>query len=198
MIMDDRALATPHSIVWEYYDCLKRQLVRIPSDKQDRTRKQEIALSLLLSVTVIECFLNVFFRVVVSENKYKSHEARFLKDIERRISLERKIKEWPKRILGHRLNYSNESISDFIQLKNHRNELMHFVSSHESIDLPGPIKINGLADMTPFEKLTLTEAVEYLQIIREFSYEIFRARGIDEDNLQHSFHLWFGEPPTNN
>ena len=194
---ETRHLASPHSIIWEYYECLKRQINRIPESENDRTQKQELVLALFLSLTVVEAFINAFFRVVVDEHGFKMHKDKLLKDIEKRISLESKLKEWPKRILGKRLNLDEPNVKAFVELKNQRNALMHFVSSHESIELPGPVYIHGLADMSALQALSLPLAVEYPNVIRNFSYEVFLARGIDREHLPHAFHQWFGEPPSN-
>lgn len=194
---DSRILATPHSLIWHYYECLKRQIRRVPPDASDAVQKQEIALALFLAVSVVEAFINAFFRVVIEEGDYRVHRERVLKDIERRVSLEAKIKEWPKKVLGRPLEPSAPSVKRFLDMKDHRNALMHFVSSHETIELPGPVYIHGMADMSAFETLSLESASEYPEIIRTFAFEIFAARGIAEDLLPHSFHRWFGEPPSN-
>lgn len=194
---DSQTLASPHSLIWNYYECLKRQIRRVPSDEPGAVKKQEIALALFLAVSVVETFINAFFRVVVEEDDYRVHRERVLKDIERRVSLEAKIKEWPKKVLGRRLDHSTPNVKRFLDLKNHRNALMHFVSSHETVELPGPVYIHGMADMSVFETLSPESAAEYPAIIKNFAFEIFTARGIAEERLPHSFHRWFGEPPSN-
>ena len=158
---DNKVLASPQSIVWCYYECLIRQLARVPEDEYDRTAKQELALSLFLAVIVVESFINIFFRVVVGESEFKNSESMLLNDIKRRISLEGKLKKWPKEILGYPLDLSKGAVNKFVQLKNHRNLLMHFDSSHESLTLPDSIKLTGLSDMTPLESLCLSSAKEY-------------------------------------
>lgn len=157
---DSRSLASPHSLIWHYYECLKRQIRRVPTDETDRVQKQELALALFLAVSVVETFINAFFRVVVEEDGFRVHRKRVLKDIERRASLEAKIKEWPKKVLGSRLDSSAPNVKRFLELKNHRNALMHFVSSHEIIELPGPVYVHGMADMSAFETLSLESAAE--------------------------------------
>lgn len=194
---ENQALASPQSIIWEYYSCLNRRLVEIEQQEESRTQKQDLAVMLMLSVTIVEAFMNAFFRVVVGESEYKDHESRFLKDIDSRISLERKIKEWPKKILGRRLDFSKGGVREFMQLKDHRNLLMHFVASYETIELPGPVIINGLSNMEAYEALAIEKANQYPAIIRGFAYEIFTCRGIGSDNHPHAFHRWFGEPPPN-
>jgi hypothetical protein len=196
-LAESRQLASPHSIIWEYYECLGRQIHRVPENGNDRTQKQELVLALFLSVSVVEAFINAFFRVVVEEEGFRNHRERLLKDVENRISLESKLKEWPKKVLGKHLNFNAPNVEKFLDLKNQRNALMHFVSSHESIELPGPVYIHGLADMSALEALALPLAFEYPKVIRNFSYEIFLLRGISREDLPHAFHRWFGEPPYN-
>ena len=193
---DSRTLATPHSLIWHYYECLKRQIRRVPMDECDRVQKQELVLALFLAVSVVETFINAFFRVVVEEDGFHAHRERVLKDIKRRCSLEAKIKKWPGKVLGVPLDESTENVKRFLDLKNHRNALMHFVSSHESIELPGHVYVRGMADMSAFQSLSVEQAAEYPEIIKRFAFEIFLARGITEEQLPHAYHQWFGEPPS--
>lgn len=174
---------------------MRRQINRVPESEDDRTQKQELVLALFLSVTVVEVFINAFFRVVVEEDEFKIHRVKLLQDVKNRIPLESKLKEWPKRVLGKRLDFDTPNVRMFVDLKNQRNALMHFASSHESIELPGPIYIHGLADISVLNALSLSLAIKYPSVIRNFSYEIFSARGISGENLPHAFHQWFGEPP---
>lgn len=195
--MSDRHLSTPNQMMWEYYDCLRRQAVRT-TRCAERELNQEIALTIILAVTVIEIFLNAYFRVVVSESPYRHHEERFLKDIEKRISLEKKCREWPKRILGAALDETNEHVKAFTELKSLRNNLVHFVSSHESIELPGKVTIHGMADTTAYQTLSVEDGVKCLGTVKGFAYEIFRLRGVPPEQFPHGFHAWFGEVPSNN
>ena len=115
---ESRHLASPHSIIWDYYECLKRQINRIPENENDRTQKQEIVLALFLAVSVVETFINAFFRVVVDENEFKIHKDKFIQDITKRISLDGKLKEWPKTILGRPLDFDTPNVKTFVDLKN--------------------------------------------------------------------------------
>ncbi len=193
---ESKHLGAPYSIIWEYYECLRRQINRIPENENDRTQKQELVLALFLSVSVVEAFINAFFRVLVEEDSFRIHRDQLLKDVRNRISLESKLQKWPKKVLGKQLDFDAQNVRMFVNLKNHRNALMHFVSSHESIELPGAVYIHGLADLSALNALSLPLTVEYPNVIRNFSYEIFLARDISRENLPHAFLQWFGEPPS--
>lgn len=194
--MSERHLSTPNQMVWEYYDCLRRQAWRTTACTE-RELHQEVALTIFLAVTVIEIFLNGYFRVIVSEGPFQHCEKDFLKDIDARISLERKCREWPRRVLGTSLDTENDHVKAFMDLKELRNKLVHFVSSHESIELPGNVTIHGLADTTPYRTLTSEVAVRCLETVKGFAYEVFRLRGIQLSEGPHAFHAWFGEVPSN-
>ena len=100
-------------------------------------------------------------------------------------------------IFGDDIDFGKGGIGDFVQLKESRNSLVHFVSSHDSIELPGPVIIHGLADTSFYSSLSVSLASKCPDIVRGVAYEIFRLRGIDKDKRPHSFHAWFGEPPSN-
>lgn len=177
------------------------RLLETPSTSNHSLRRrelhQEVALTIFLAVTVVEIFLNGYFRVVVSEAPFQHCEKDFLKDIDARISLERKCREWPRRILGASLDPTNDHVKAFMDLKDLRNKLVHFVSSHESMELPDNITIHGLADTTAYRTLTSEVAVRCLETVKSVAYEIFRLRGIQPSQCPHAFHAWFGEVPSN-
>ena len=187
-----KTLATPQTIVWTFFSALKRQISRI--DPGYRDAEQDYAICLFLSVNVVECFMNVYFRVLVSTQGYTNFESELLSDIKKRISLDKKLKTWPKNYLGKPLDFGRFEVQSFIKLKDQRNALMHFVSSHESLDLPDSLTVHGLADMSALKTLTHEQVKRYPRIIRVFAYEIFRAQGVEERNLANNFHRWFGEP----
>lgn len=192
----DRSLGSPNHMVWQYYECLKRQASRTTKCAELETR-QEVALTVILAVTVVEIFLNAYFRVVVSEEPFQKHEKKLLKELSDRILLDRKCREWPARIFGASPNPKNGSVRAFAELKELRNKLIHFVSSHETVHLPGNITIHGLADTSAYNSLTTQVALTSVETVRGFAYEIFRLRGIASENWPHSFHGWFGEVPSN-
>lgn len=189
--MEDITLSSPQHMIWEYYASLKRQTARA-AESIERYEPQDTSLAVILTVTVAEIFFNLYFRVIVSEPAFQEHEDKLLKELNGRISLEQKMRKWPKRILGEDLNFDSDHIKAFTELKNLRNSLVHFTSTHTSIELPGPIIISGLADTSIYSSLTAEVAIHCPEIIRGFAYEVFRVRGIE--NREWAFHSWFGEP----
>ena len=79
-------------------------------------------------------------------------------------------------------------------LKRLRNSLVHFSSSHESIELPG-LTIHDLADTTDYESLDEHAAAEALDIAETFICEVFKLRGAASEDLRHSLHSWTGKLP---
>lgn len=116
---------------------------RVTETPEGDAQREDTTLAVFMAVAVVEAFLNIFFRGVVSEPDYAVHEARLLDDLKRRRSLDFKLRKWPKDILGSELNLTSGIGPDFIALKERRNGLAHFTSSHQSVTLPG-IVIKGL------------------------------------------------------
>lgn len=183
-------------MIWEYFYSLKCQAARA-AKASEHMEAQETSLTVFLAVTVVEIFLNLYFRVVVSETAFKEHEEKLVTELNGRISLERKLRKWPKRILGEDLDFDSEAIKAFLELKNLRNELVHFVSTHSAIELPGPITISGLADTSVYSSLSSEVASRCPNIVRGVAYEVFRLRGIDATDRENVFHSWFGEQTLN-
>lgn len=126
-------------MVWEYFQCLRRMAQRVRQIQDKSEQKQEIALCIIMAVTVVETFLNIYFRVIVSEPAYSKHKQRVLNDLSFNPypkSLDEKLKHWPKDILGQTLDLGSHIPKEFFELKKRRNRLMHFSSSHESVCVP--------------------------------------------------------------
>lgn len=181
-------------MVWSYFEALRRLCYRTENCTYDNHKKQDAALCVILAVTGVEVFFNVYFRVLVSEQSYKHAKQRLLDDLKRHCSLDRKLRSWPLVVFGHELDFRSDVGQKFMRLKELRNSLVHFSSSHESIELPG-LAIHGLADTTAFESLDENIAIEALNTAECLICEIFKLRGTEDKDLQHGLHAWTGKLP---
>jgi hypothetical protein len=188
------SLSTPNRIVWCYLQALRRRVRALQSVDDENEMKEDVALCLMQAIAVVEVFLNVFFRVVVEEPGFSQHKPRLLKDLKGRRSLEYKLKDWPAAILGKAVNFEEPAAKAFLALKERRNGLMHFTSSHESVFVSG-VAIHGLADTTNLDRLTRADAVGAVEAVEGMIYILLRARGISEQNLPHALHSWTGKIP---
>ena len=189
------SLATPNYILWEYFTCLSEQVKSINelTDKKDIQRKA--LLCVFLSITIVETFLNIYFRQLAEESGFKSHRDQTLKELVEIVPLDLKIKVWPRRFLGNGLDFSYGIGQRFMTLKKLRNNLMHFKSSYESIEIPG-IRIQGVTNIAPYETLDKNVAMESLCVAKEMIQEIFRLKGINAEDIQGALHNWIGEVPV--
>jgi hypothetical protein len=181
-------------MVWQYFEALRRLVSELDADQDEAVLKQNVALSIFLSVTVVEAFVNIFFRIVVSEDNFTHHKQRVMDDLYYRKSLDYKLKHWPKVILGNKLNFNAPVPKAFLNLKNRRNALMHFTSTHESLALPG-IEVHGLADTATFDTLQASDAAGALDLAEGMLCELFRLKGTPEQHLKHALHTWTGKVP---
>ncbi len=182
-------------MVNEYFKILRRLVYSLEDIIDTDIKRQQVTLCIFQSVTTIETFINIYFRLVVSEKDFKHHEQYFLKTISDRKSLEYKLKEWPKVILGRKLIIDSGIGKDFVDLKNLRNYLMHFVSTHETVRVPN-IEIQGLANIDRYENLEIVDAQNALNVAEGFLCEIFRLRGIAENDIDYMLRLWTAKVPT--
>jgi len=188
---DDEALASPNFMIHNFNMALAEAINR--AQMADGTQmKREIMLSVLLANTVIETFLNAYFRVVVSEASHQHHESTFLAQTAKPFPLARKIHDWPKKYLGTAIDENSPALKQVEKLRNLRNELGHFTSSHESLNVGGVIRINGLSNITIFDQLTLDYANGLPNTVLHFAYEIFRLRGLAEPELPQCARIWLG------
>jgi len=191
-----KVLSTPNMMVWQYFQALRRLCFTIEQyqDQEKERTQQDAALATILGVTGVEIFMNVYFRVLVDEEPYKHAAMYVLDDLENQISLDKKIKNWPQVVLGRKLDLSSGAGQLFSGLKNLRNKLVHFSSSHESIELQD-FKIQGMADTSVYTSLNARSAINALDVAERFICEIFRLRGISEHELPHALHSWTGKIP---
>jgi hypothetical protein len=155
--------------------------------------RQAAALAVVMAVTVSEVFLNLWFRVRVEEKCIAGHRESFLRDLESRVSLERKLKHWPTRYLSAPLNLSSGAGHEFSLLKTIRNSIIHFTSSHESVEV-NSISIHGLADTSDYDALSSKQATWALHTAENLVAEVFRLAGVAEEDIPHALHVWIGKP----
>lgn len=195
----DRFLSSPNRIVSDLFQALRRLCVRVQEadSEQDATAsRQDAALCVVLSVQCVEVFFNVYFRILISEPAYVHAAEEVSADISRtRCGLDRKIKHWPTAVFGKTLPLDKGPGQQFVALKNLRNQLLHFTSSHETLSIPG-ISIHGLADTSAYEALSVKSAAEALHTAEEFLCEVFKLKGISSGDLKYALHLWTGKPTT--
>ena len=187
-------LSTPQHMVWQYYESLRRRVIGVAGTTDEGAVRQDTATSIMLAVTVVEAFFNVFFRVLVSQSNYVQNEARLLKDIERRKGLEYKLKHWFPEIIGRPLDFNAPAPKAFVELKDLRNKLMHFTSSHQTANVTG-LQIQGLADVSVFHSLTAKDAFDALTTAEGMVCEVFRLIGYSEQEIPYHLQSWTGKVP---
>lgn len=187
--------SSPNRIVWDYFwslRLLEENARKAPSAELSR---QSTALAVVMAVTVVEVFLNLWFRVRIEERKIPGEREAFLKELSARISLDRKIKQWPPRYLSGALDFTSGAGSEFIKLKELRNSIIHFTSSHESVEL-GDVAMHGLADTTEYDSLTATNASWALQTAEGIVAEVFLLAGLTAKEVPNALHAWAGRVPV--
>lgn len=186
--------ASPNTMSNEYFRILERLVYGLGSLEDEAAVRQQVALSIFQAVTTVETFLNLYFRLIVSEKEFHKHEPYFLKTIQNRKSLDFKLKDWPRTILEKELNLGSGVGKEFTELKNLRNSLMHFTSSHDSVDIPGA-QVQGMVNIEIYERLKKEDAENVLELAYGFISEVFRLRGVKESDIPHTLSLWSGKPP---
>ena len=157
-------------------------------------------MAILLSVTSVEAFINLYFRTLVEDAKYAQHRLMVLDDLTpsdgiRPKGLENKLKHWPPKILGKSFAWQKGVAHDFDRLRERRNALMHFTNSFETIEIPG-IRIQGLADTACYDDLVKEDANAALRLAEGMLEEVFRLTGVSQENIPERLHAWTGQPPT--
>ena len=186
-------LATPNHVVWEYFFSLRRMAASAKAAESPELARQFAALAIVMSVTVCEVFMNLWFRVRIEEVNDAEGRKQFLKDLSFPfLSLEKKLKQWPKRYLGKEIDFSSGPGAAFVALKKTRNRIIHFTSTHETFTFEN-VSIHGLADTSEYDALGATEAQNAVQTAETFVREVFRLAGIPIEQIGGMMHGWTGK-----
>jgi len=191
---ENKFLASPQSILWQFYASLDRQVRNTIKTEDVSERRQNVAVCIILATTLVEAFLNRFFRVVVSEQGFTQFVEQVMEDLNRRAPLEYKIKEWPKLVFGKSIDFGKGVGQDFVTLKDTRNWLMHFTNTWETIAFDN-ITIRGLADISRYERLDGADAARALETSEGIIAEIIRLRGVPQENIPYHLQSWLGRVP---
>jgi len=183
-----------NKMAWEYFAAL-RHLVdgSIAATDKDEERRTAM-LAVVHAVTVVEAFLNLWFRVKVEGTP--EHRMSFLRDLKARKGLEYKLKAWPSRYLSKPLNMTEGAAAAFASLKELRNSLVHFTSSYETVQTGPTVSLHGLADITAYHALSKESAIAAQHAVVQFVAEIFRLSGVAEETIPRAMHAWIGVPPA--
>jgi hypothetical protein len=193
--MGTTTYSSPNRMVWEYFQALRRMCARVQQSDIENEIRQDAALCVILAVNGVEIFLNVYFRILVSKSDFKSSFERIITDLRNKVGIDIKIRDWPEVVLGEKIDLGAGVGQRFVELKNKRNRLTHFSSSHETIEVPGTV-INGLADTSIYDSIDKQMASNALNIAEQFICEIFRLSGLVEQKIPHALHSWTGKVPN--
>jgi len=187
----EMALSSPNKMIWNYSFAVRRAVARAEQADDPSLARQDAATVVFLCVTLVEAFLNCFFRVLVSERKLGDSGSLVTQDLNKRKPLARKITKWLPLLPHAGSEHGDHVWSEFEALRQLRNKLMHFQSSHETIAIPG-LHIEGLADTSAYDQLNAAHAAWALGVAEEVMLEVFIRAGQSESQRRASMHLWTG------
>lgn len=192
-------LSSPNAMVWSTFRSLDRIAQEVENSEDKNYIKDKVAISLVLSVTVVETFLNMFFRILIENPKYQEHKEMVLNDLdlegnEKRKGLKYKLNNWPNKVLNKNINFDKGVAKEFDEIRQKRNALMHFTSKYEPISIPG-VEIKGLANTEVFDNLKKEDALKNALIARDFIGQVLTLGGTSEKELPHAMHHWLGIVP---
>jgi len=183
-------------MIWSCFRSLQQNINSIEIETNADTVKDYAAASIVISVTAVETFLNMYFRVLVEEEKYNEHKGMIIDDQipqvgKRTKGLEQKLNNWPNKVLNKNINFNQGIGKEFDEIRIRRNNLTHFTSNYESVNIGG-ININGLADTSSFDTLNKADGLNSLIVAKEFIEYILALSGVKKEQLPHAIHHWTG------
>ena len=62
----NKVLSSSNKMVWSYFSALRRMCFQVEEHSSDGHKKEDAALCVITAVTVVEVFLNFYFRILIS------------------------------------------------------------------------------------------------------------------------------------
>jgi hypothetical protein len=117
---------------------------------------------------------------------------KLLKELSKIRSLHFKLDEWSHIAFGRRPNKEDPRWEKFIDLRNLRNEFIHFKSSHETI-VPQPgVYIHGAVNLKAFDRLGPSTPDEVIEVIVGVVEVVGELRGVSPRSIPGFLHQWLG------
>jgi hypothetical protein len=190
--MAKQVIASSNSMVWEYLEILNRIYYSLNSTADEKELRQNICLCILLAVTTVETFLNIFFQILVNEPIYGKYKTYILGSILERRSIDYKIKHWPKKLFNQSIDFASGAGKQFLELKELRNQLMHF-SSNETVTIKG-VDLHNVSNISFYESLEIADAEKASNMVMGIIEEILKLSGLSGSELQLRMLHWTGAP----
>jgi hypothetical protein len=187
-----KVLATPNSILWEFYAILTHQADLASKASEPEQKRRMMATCIILAVTLVETFVNIYFRIVASEKQFSHAGAEIMEDLRNQMSLDYKIKKWPRLAFGASVDFGQGVGQDFISLKEDRNWLMHFSSTYEPVSFDN-VTIQGLSDISRYESFDHYDPIRTVSTVEGIIIEILKLRGITSNQVAPSLLQWLGK-----
>jgi hypothetical protein len=187
----NKVLASNQTIIWSYYNILQNLVFDFKNAKSEKEKREKAVLVIIMSVTVVETFMNVYFFLLASEEKYSERFELITKEI-RSASLDSKIKRWPKKLLGKKINLGSGVGQKFQNLKKLRNKLLHFQSEHNEL-MHDNIQLKKLIDISVYENILEYDVESCPSLVLDCVSKIFSLVGIPENKMGGFIHTWFGD-----
>ena len=149
------------------------------------------AASILMSVSAVEAFINIFGRLWVGQTPAFEHSDKINNDLLKKRFITQKIKEWPVLFFGKKLDLSQGIGQAFIELVDKRNMLMHYKSEHHSMEFED-FTINGVVDVSVFNHLTAKDATDAIEVSENFIAIWLKLQGFDSEHVNATTAMWTG------
>lgn len=187
------ALSSPNGVVSNCFKSLDEAVASARNTSTREQTRQHAAVALIMAVTAVEVFFNLWFQTV-SESKDPEHQKALLEGLAKRASLEEdEIDQVAEKVPREGAGFCDGGGSGVRQLKLRRNAIVHFTSTHESRAFEH-VEIRGLADITDYDALDANTA-SWARDVAQAGVRGFSVAGISTDQIPHALHQWIGKPP---
>lgn len=144
-------------MVRQYSLALNRLVERVPAPERSDERRQDIAICIMVAVTMVEVFVNAYFQALIQHEPFAIHRAWIMRDLQDRRSLSRKLLDWPRAVFGRTIDEADPKVRQFRDVLRLRNDLVPFRREEGRMRL-GDQAVR-MIDTAAFDCLTVDDAV---------------------------------------
>lgn len=184
-------LGSHNYMVSNYFDIAHSIAIETLDEKDKKIINSKTALVIIMSVSAVEAFINIFGRLWVEQNSTFKHSDKILMDLNKKRFITQKIKEWPQLFFDEKLDLSKGTGQDFINLIEKRNALMHFEATYETLEIDN-FTLKGLVDISLYNSLQSKDALSALDVSKCFIESWITLQGFEKEHVKASTQHWIG------
>ncbi|MDX1971777.1 MAG: hypothetical protein SFY68_04515 [Candidatus Sumerlaeia bacterium] len=191
------SLGSANYVTWTLFRILRKS-VNDAYISKDESQKDSIILSIILAVTCVESFTNCYYQQIINSKPLDDIIKKELQGtIDKRSgNMIDKINTLSRGLFTREHDWQKGIAKQFEELKDKRNQLIHFKPNFDDYEVSTNIVIKNLTKIELITNLKYSDASEALRVAEEFVEQTIIISGTDTNDIPGAMHYWTGKMPT--